>query len=188
MSDFPPPKVGQMLYRLQTPLSIIQVEVIKVGRKYFTVRDGYERQYHINTRRFVHGGVGGPGPALLESREEFQQLLLRRSILSGLKHTFAEQAAFRTTLTLDQVQRIESIVCEGLRLRKDREWAQYPIGTKAHAGAGVWWTRVAEGWMSQSSTVYTTPGADALGNCIEMPQVNYAWRTVESLLGGEEGA
>ena len=57
-----------------------------------------------------------------------------------------------------------------VRLAVDRAWSEYPIGTKAHAFNGGYWIRVANGWKWCSGSVFPTPGADACGQCIELPQ------------------
>lgn len=59
-------------------------------------------------------------------------------------------------------------------LRKDREWRDYPLGTKAHAITGGSWLRVERGWQWMGHTkhpgsTFPTPGADAFGECIELP-------------------
>jgi hypothetical protein len=56
-----------------------------------------------------------------------------------------------------------------VRLKKDREWRDYPIGTKAHAINGGYWIRVKNGWKWCSGDTFPTPGGDAVGNCIELP-------------------
>ena len=55
-------------------------------------------------------------------------------------------------------------------LTVDRPWRDYPLGTKAHACTGGWWTRVERGWRWGSrGDVFPTPGGDACGRCIELP-------------------
>jgi len=44
---------------------------------------------------------------------------------------------------------------------KDRPWKDYPIGTKAHALMGGWWTKTERGWQWGSGATFPTPGADA---------------------------
>lgn len=56
-----------------------------------------------------------------------------------------------------------------VRLRKDRDWRYYPIGTKAHAITGGHWTRVERGWKWCTGSTFPTPGGDACGECIELP-------------------
>jgi hypothetical protein len=57
----------------------------------------------------------------------------------------------------------------GERLRVDRPWRDYPIGTKAHACTGGYWTRTKHGWRAQSGCTFPSPGGDACGKCIELP-------------------
>jgi hypothetical protein len=60
-------------------------------------------------------------------------------------------------------------------LTVDRPWRDYPLGTKAHAYNGGWWTRVEHGWRYGSrGGVFPTPADSechpvALGRCIELP-------------------
>jgi len=59
------------------------------------------------------------------------------------------------------------------RIKKDREWRDYPIGTKAYAVTGGYWARVKNGWKWQlSGSVFPTPSGGAVGNCIELPNHN----------------
>jgi len=55
------------------------------------------------------------------------------------------------------------------KMRKDREWSAYPVGTKAHAFNGGAWTRTEHGWKWGGGDTFPTPGADAIGACIELP-------------------
>ena len=55
--------------------------------------------------------------------------------------------------------------------KKDRCWSAYPLGTKAHAYNGGYWLRVLEGWRWCSGDTFPIPGGDAMGDCIEMPEV-----------------
>lgn len=59
--------------------------------------------------------------------------------------------------------------CYPSRVAVDRPWGQYPIGTKAHAYNGGYWIRVANGWKWHNGSTFPTPGADAIGNCVELP-------------------
>ena len=56
-----------------------------------------------------------------------------------------------------------------VRLRRDRDWRAYPVGTKAHAINGGHWVRVKTGWKWCTGATFPTPGGDAIGVCIEMP-------------------
>ena len=55
------------------------------------------------------------------------------------------------------------------RLRKDRPWSEYPIGTRAYSVGGGYWIRVEKGWKWFVGGIYPTPGGDAIGRCIELP-------------------
>lgn len=55
------------------------------------------------------------------------------------------------------------------RIAKDRDWKDYPIGTKAHAFNGGYWIKVPNGWKWCSGSTFPSPGADAIGNCVELP-------------------
>lgn len=59
--------------------------------------------------------------------------------------------------------------CPTSRVAVDRPWDEYPIGTKAHAYNGGHWVRVVGGWKWCTGSTFPTPGADAIGNCIELP-------------------
>lgn len=53
----------------------------------------------------------------------------------------------------------------------DRPWLEYPLGTKAHAHTGGYWIRVEYGWQWGSrGGVFSTPGGDACGKCVEFPR------------------
>ena len=56
------------------------------------------------------------------------------------------------------------------RLRVDRPWDEYPMGTKAHAFNGGYWIRVQRGWKWFSGDTFPRPGGDACGACIEFPE------------------
>lgn len=57
------------------------------------------------------------------------------------------------------------------RLRVDRPWDLYPVGTKAHAVTGGHWIRVEDGgWKWYTGATSPTPGGDACGACIELPE------------------
>ena len=55
-------------------------------------------------------------------------------------------------------------------LRVDRYWNEYPLGTKAHAIMGGYWIRVQHGWKWCTGSTFPTPGGDACGACIELPE------------------
>lgn len=54
-----------------------------------------------------------------------------------------------------------------------RPWADYPLGTKAHAVTGGWWCHVLTGWKwngpGGNGGTFPTPGGDACGKCVELP-------------------
>lgn len=57
------------------------------------------------------------------------------------------------------------------RLRVDRPWDLYPVGTKAHAVTGGHWIRIEDGgWKWCTGDTFPTPGGDACGACIELPE------------------
>lgn len=53
--------------------------------------------------------------------------------------------------------------------RQDRDWSDYPIGTKAHAVMGGYWIKTEGGWKWNSGSTFPTPGGDACGRCVELP-------------------
>lgn len=55
------------------------------------------------------------------------------------------------------------------RVMRDRPWSDYPIDTIAHAFNGGYWIRVSRGWKWFNGSTFPTPGADAIGECIELP-------------------
>ena len=62
----------------------------------------------------------------------------------------------------------------GRLARKDRDWRDYQVGTKAHAYTGGAWLRTERGWQWNGHTdwpggTFPTPGADAIGECVELP-------------------
>lgn len=72
-------------------------------------------------------------------------------------------------------------------MRVDRDWSDYPIGTKAHAVMGGYWIRVQHGWKWFNGSAFPTPGGDACGACIELPkpaaspaQPSDDWRSIDS--------
>lgn len=60
-----------------------------------------------------------------------------------------------------------------MKIARDRPWEDYPIGTRAHAFNGGAWYRTEQGWKwngpDGSGGTFPRPGADAFGNCIELP-------------------
>ena len=42
---------------------------------------------------------------------------------------------------------------------RDREWHEYPIGTKAYSYNGGYWEKVSDGWKWQRGSTFPTPGA-----------------------------
>lgn len=55
-------------------------------------------------------------------------------------------------------------------IKRDKDWRAYPIGTKAHAYNGGAWLRTDRGWQWNGGVTFPTPGADAIGYCIELPE------------------
>lgn len=54
-------------------------------------------------------------------------------------------------------------------ITQDRPWREYLMGTKAHAFNGGYWERVPTGWKWFTGSTFPTPGGDAIGKCIELP-------------------
>jgi hypothetical protein len=42
-------------------------------------------------------------------------------------------------------------------------WETYPIGTRAIASSGGWWTKSVHGWKWNTGDTFPTPGADVVG-------------------------
>ena len=63
-----------------------------------------------------------------------------------------------------------------VRLPVDRPWDEYPEGTKARATTGGAWYKTQRGWKwngpDGNGGTFPTPGGDACGNCIELPEPN----------------
>ncbi len=68
-------------------------------------------------------------------------------------------------------------------LPRDRAWSDYPVGTKAHSVLGGYWLRTKDGWRANGGDAFPHPGADASGDCIELPdpEVTQLIRDVENL-------
>jgi len=49
----------------------------------------------------------------------------------------------------------------------DKPWKSYPIGTKAHAFNGGYWTKTARGWKWCTGATFPTPGGDV--RWVELP-------------------
>lgn len=47
------------------------------------------------------------------------------------------------------------------RVRRDRPWHEYPIGTKAWSLGGGHWLRTDRGWKWHMGDTFPTPGGDA---------------------------
>lgn len=52
---------------------------------------------------------------------------------------------------------------EDIWIQKDRDWADYPIGTKAKALMGGYWIKTDLGWKWYCGATFPTPGGDADG-------------------------
>jgi len=48
-----------------------------------------------------------------------------------------------------------------------KDWSEYPIGTKAHAVNGGYWTKTERGWQWCGGATFPTPGAGVIG--VELP-------------------
>ena len=63
-----------------------------------------------------------------------------------------------------------------VRLFVDRPWREYPEGTKARAVTGGAWYKRKRGWKwngpDGNGGTFPTPGGDACGKCIELPEPN----------------
>lgn len=103
-------KVGQVVYlkksRIRQP-EVIEAKITNVGKKYFTVEQGF-----FKTRLFIDGMCevtysGHPWNAYL-SIKEIEEEDERRSLGSFLYHT-----AEYSRLSLDQLRRIKAILEEG---------------------------------------------------------------------------
>jgi len=58
---------------------------------------------------------------------------------------------------------------DSARLVKDRSWSEYPTGTKVHAYNGGHWIKTPNGWKWFCGATFPTPGGDAIGACVELP-------------------
>jgi hypothetical protein len=47
------------------------------------------------------------------------------------------------------------------RQRAILPWEEYPVGTKAMALMGGYWTRIERGWQWMGGSIFPRPGADA---------------------------
>jgi len=57
-------------------------------------------------------------------------------------------------------------------VKVDREWSEYPIGTKAFATMGGYWIRTNRGWSwNNTGPSFPTPGGDNSGY-VEFPHKN----------------
>jgi len=50
-----------------------------------------------------------------------------------------------------------------IEIKKDKDWSEYPIGTKAKAIGGGYWERSDNGWKWCNGSTFPRPGADASG-------------------------
>jgi len=103
-------KVGQVVYLKKSRIrqsQVIEAKITSVGRKYFTVEQGF-----FKTRLFIDGMCevncsGHPWNAYL-SMKEVEEEDERRSLGNFLYHT-----AEYSRLSLDQLRRIKAILEEG---------------------------------------------------------------------------
>lgn len=57
-------------------------------------------------------------------------------------------------------------------IKKDRDWSEYPEGTKAKAVMGGHWVRVKRGWKWHLGDTFPSPGGDATGEvCLPVEQL-----------------
>ena len=54
------------------------------------------------------------------------------------------------------------------RLDVDRDWSDYPIGTKAYSYQCGHWVKTARGWKWSTGSTFPTPGGDA--RWVELPE------------------
>lgn len=54
-------------------------------------------------------------------------------------------------------------------IQRDKNWSEYPIGTKAAALMGGHWIKTSRGWKWCTGSTFPTPGGDANG-MIQLPQ------------------
>lgn len=48
-------------------------------------------------------------------------------------------------------------------IRKNQNWSEYPVGTKAAAIMGGHWIKTERGWKWCTGATFPTPGGDASG-------------------------
>lgn len=58
-----------------------------------------------------------------------------------------------------------------MKVKKDRDWSDYPIGTKAFAIGGGYWERTLRGWKWCTGATFPSPGGDASGE-VEIPNTS----------------
>lgn len=51
-------------------------------------------------------------------------------------------------------------------IARDRDWKDYPVGTKAKALMGGHWTKTEHGWKWCNGSTFPTPGGDATDVCL----------------------
>lgn len=105
-------EVGQKLYVVDG-LNFHQVnkrwmEVIKIGRKWVTVKsDWIEYRVHIETLRIDGGVYSSPGRAYL-SEQHYEDGVLRRQLWDGIKSRIPHNCPAH--LRLDELRLIDSLV------------------------------------------------------------------------------
>lgn len=55
-------------------------------------------------------------------------------------------------------------------IKIDKQWRDYPIGTKAKAIMGGYWEKTERGWKWCTGDTFPTPGADACA--VSLPKTN----------------
>lgn len=70
---------------------------------------------------------------------------------------------------------LDEIYRTGKRVKKDRDWSEYPINTIAPAIMGGYWHRVERGWKWCTGDTFPGPGADNTGMVILPVDPNAAY-------------
>jgi hypothetical protein len=102
-------KVGQKLY-LEKDGKIIKVEIDKVGRKYFTLKDDYSwRRLEIENLFWCDPHYGSDRIQLYLSKQEILDNNEWSEVFNML-HNFFDRYVSPNEITLDQLKRIVSII------------------------------------------------------------------------------
>lgn len=89
------------------------------------------------------------------------------------RHVYAsvEEWQFRQSNDCPHTSAAPADSVQGL-VRCDRPWGDYPVGTRAYAIHGGYWTRVENGWKWFAGDTFPRPGGEAVGRCILLPPNN----------------